>query len=322
MDRRTFLKRSTLFAGGVVTATTLQTLAAHSACAECNPDGRGRCKAPMGKGYGALKPVTDQNGDLILALPDGFHYTTFSKTGDAMSDGFATPALHDGMSAFKGPDGTIRLIRNHEIRNAAGDFAFGVAGPAATRYDALASGGCTTIDYDPKHKRIVRDFISINGTLVNCSGGRAYNDVGWITAEETTSGPNHGYGKKHGYNFLVRSDINAPEPAVALTAMGRLAHEAAVADQESGIVFQTEDSGNNRVYGSAGRSGKAVGRRRAADGEDQGCGQLRHAYQPDGGRGPASRVGHHRHSGSGPDHFHHQLLRPRLCQGWCPLEPS
>jgi secreted PhoX family phosphatase len=94
----------------------------------------------------------------------------------------------------------------------------------------------------------VRDFISINGTLVNCSGGRAYNDVGWITAEETTSGPNHGYGKKHGYNFLVRADINAPEPAVALTAMGRFAHEAAVADQESGIVFQTEDSGNNSGF--------------------------------------------------------------------------
>ncbi len=249
MDRRTFLKRSTLFAGGVVTATTLQTLAAHTAFAkECNPDGRGRGKGPMGKGYGALKPVTDQNGDVILALPDGFRYTTFSKTGDAMSDGFATPAIHDGMSAFKGPDGTIRLIRNHEIRNAAGDFAFGVVGPAATRYDTLASGGCTTIDYDPKHKRIVRDFISINGTLVNCSGGRAYNDIGWITAEETTSGPNHGYSKKHGYNFLVRADINAPEPAVALTAMGRFEHEAAVADLESGIVYQTEDAGGNSGF--------------------------------------------------------------------------
>jgi secreted PhoX family phosphatase len=152
------------------------------------------------------------------------------------------------MSAFKGPDGTIRLIRNHEIRNPAGNFAFGVVGPAATRYDALASGGCTTIDYDPKHKRIVRDFISVNGTLVNCSGGRAYNDAGWITCEETTSGPNNGYGKKHGYNFLVRVDINAPEPAVALTSMGRFAHEAAVADQKRGIVFQTEDSGDKSGF--------------------------------------------------------------------------
>lgn len=247
MDRRSFLKRSTLVAGGVVTAATLQTLVAHTAYAkECRADVRG--KGPMGNGYGELKPTADQNGNLILALPDGFHYTTFSRTGDPMSDGFATPAIHDGMSAFKGPDGTIRLIRNHELRNAAGNFAFGVVGLAATRYDALASGGCTTIDYDPKNKRIVRDFISINGTLVNCSGGRAYKDVGWITSEETTSGPNNGYGKKHGYNFLVRADIYAPEPAVALTAMGRFAHEAAVADQESGIVYQTEDAGGNSGF--------------------------------------------------------------------------
>jgi secreted PhoX family phosphatase len=152
------------------------------------------------------------------------------------------------MSAFTGHDGAIRLIRNHEIRNPAGDFAFGVIGPAATRYDALAGGGCTTVDYDPTRKCIVRDFISINGTLVNCSGGRAYLDRGWITCEETTSGPNNGYGKKHGYSFLVRADINAPEPAVALTAMGRFAHEAAVADQKSGIVYQTEDSGDNSGF--------------------------------------------------------------------------
>src|SRR6185436_4207964 len=150
MDRRSFLKRSTLVAGGMVTAATLQTLAAHTAYAnECKPDARARGNGPMGKGYGALKPVADQNGALILALPDGFHYTTFSRTGDPMSDGFATPAIHDGMSAFNGPDGRIRLIRNHELRNAAGNFAFGVRGPASTRYDPLASGGCTTIDYDP-----------------------------------------------------------------------------------------------------------------------------------------------------------------------------
>ena len=249
MDRRSFLKRSTLVAGGVVTATTLQTLAAHAAHAkECKSDGRSRRKSPLGRGYGELEPATDQNGGLILALPDGFHYTTFSKTGDPMSDGFATPALHDGMSAFKGPDGTIRLIRNHELRNAAGNFAFGVVGPAATRYDALASGGCTTVDYDPKRKRIVRDFISINGTLGNCSGGRAYSDVGWITSEETTSGPYNGYGRKHGYNFLVRADTNAAEPAVALSAMGRFTHEAAVADLGSGIVYQTEDSGRNSGF--------------------------------------------------------------------------
>lgn len=241
IQRRSFLRRTTLYAGGIVSAATLQAWGEHCAYAKEHQSGdRG-----TGKGYGELKPTADQNGQNILALPGDFRYTTFSRTGDLMSDGFATPAFHDGMSAFHGPGGTIRLIRNHEIRNPARDFAFGVAGPAATRYDALAGGGCTTVDYDPEHSRIVRDFISINGTLVNCSGGRAYNDIGWITSEEIISGPESGYGKKHGYNFLVRAESNAPEPAVALTAMGRFAHEAAVADSVSGIVYQTEDSGSN-----------------------------------------------------------------------------
>ena len=68
MDRRSFLKRSTLVAGGVVTATTLQTLAAHSAWARDRDDDwkRGReddCrpgKKPRrgnSKDYGSLKPT-------------------------------------------------------------------------------------------------------------------------------------------------------------------------------------------------------------------------------------------------------------------------
>lgn len=263
MDRRGFLKRSSVVAGGIVTATTLQTLTAHTAWAkdgdhdwkrgkgdDCGPGKprRGRGRGPFGKGYGALKPVADQNGDIILALPDGFQYSTFGKIGDIMSDGYLTPRNHDGMTALPGPNGTIRLIRNHEVRNGPGNFAAGLVGPESTRYDVLGSGGCVTIDYDPKHKRVVRDFISINGTIVNCSGGLAYNDVGWLTSEETTAGPNNGWAKKHGYSFLVRADSDAPELAVPLTAMGRFAHEAAVADPESGIVYQTEDSGSNSGF--------------------------------------------------------------------------
>jgi len=256
MDRRSFLKRSTLVAGGVVTATTLQTLAAHSAWARDRDDdwkrGKGdNCgpgRKPRGgnsKDYGSLKPTPDQNGALILALPAGFYYTTFGKIGDMMSDGYPTPRNHDGMTALPGPHGTVRLIRNHEVRNAAGDFTLGVIGPESTRYDVAGTGGCVTVDYDPKHKRVVRDFISINGTIVNCSGGLAYQDIGWITSEETTQAAINGYTRKHGYNFLVRADSDAPMPAVPLLAMGRFAHEASVADAESGIVYQTEDSGGN-----------------------------------------------------------------------------
>jgi len=246
MHRRNFLKRSTLVAGGVVTAATLQTLTAHTAYAkECKSDGRGRGKGPKGKGYGELKPVPDQNGALILALPEGFHYTTFGKIGDMMSDGYITPRNHDGMTALPGPDGTIRLIRNHEVRNAAGDFNLGVVGPASTRWDIKGMGGCVTTDYDPKHKRVARDFISINGTIVNCSGGLAYRDAGWLTCEETTALPSAtSWARKHGYTFLVPADAESIVLAQPIVAMGRFAKEAAVADNESGIIYQTEDAGN------------------------------------------------------------------------------
>jgi hypothetical protein len=258
MDRRTFLKGSTLVAGGVVTSATLDLLSAHSVLATNNDQdfrgGRDDCRPGHSKDprkrpdYGTLKPTRDQTGAMILAPPHGFEYVSFSRTGDPMSDGFATPAIHDGMAAFKGQDGTIRLIRNHELRNTAGNFAFGVVGPAATRYDAAASGGCTTIDYDPRNMRVVRDFISINGTLVNCSGGLAYKNVGWITCEETTVGPANGYSKKHGYNLLVPAAGWGPSLAQPLTAMGRFAHEASVADNETGIVYETEDAGDTSGF--------------------------------------------------------------------------
>jgi secreted PhoX family phosphatase len=265
LARRSFLKRSSLTAGGVVTAGTLGMLSAHTAWSKgrdhddrhdhdrferdrdaCRPDDRR--KPRRRKDYGALSPRPDQDGNVIIALPEGFEYVTFSRTGDPMSDGFPTPAIHDGMAAFRGPQGTIRLIRNHELRNAAGNFSFGVLGPSATRYDPLAAAGCTTVDYDPRHRRIVRDFVSINGTLVNCSGGLAYKNVGWITSEETTSGPANGYGKKHGYNFLVPASAYGPALAQPLTAMGRFAHEASLADNETGIVYETEDAGDSSGF--------------------------------------------------------------------------
>lgn len=61
-------------------------------------------------GYGPL--VKDPNG--ILDLPRGFQYRIISKTGDKMSNGDLSPALPDGMAAFKGEKNTTILVRNHE----------------------------------------------------------------------------------------------------------------------------------------------------------------------------------------------------------------
>lgn len=247
--RRDFLKRASL--GGVVTATTLGTLGAHAASfnEECKADARRKPRhGTPGFGYGPLYRTRDQNGDEILALPGGFHYVTFGKTGEPLSDGTPTPKAHDGMASFAMPGGLVRLIRNHEVRNAPGDMSLAVLGPAAMKYDALASGGCVTLDFDPVGMKLVRSFTSINGTLVNCSGGLAFQDAGWLTCEETTNGVAQGYGRNHGYTFFVGKQWEAAQPAQALNALGRFAKEAAVSDVTTGIVYQTEDAGGSSGF--------------------------------------------------------------------------
>jgi len=94
----------------------------------------------------------------------------------------------------------------------------------------------------------------MRGSVVNCAGGSAYRQSGWLTSEEIVQGPGAsapGITQRHGYNFLVpvgteRGAAATPRP---LTAMGRFAHEAAVADQATGIVYETEDAGSGRGSG-------------------------------------------------------------------------
>jgi secreted PhoX family phosphatase len=252
-SRRAFLRGSVGATGAVVSGVTLSAFTAHSARAtERGHDGHhGSIFEGYRSEYGALKPVPDQNGDLILALPSGFRYVTFSKIGSRMSDGNIVPRAHDGMSCFEWHGNIVRLIRNHEVRTGPGDFnnpaTFSLGGPAATRYDPLGVAGTVTVDFDLHRKKVLREFISLNGTIVNCSGGLAWRNAGWITSEETTAGPLQGWGKKHGYNFLVPVNANSTVPAIAQPWMGRFAHEAAVAD-ERGILYQTEDAGNTSGF--------------------------------------------------------------------------
>lgn len=248
LDRRSFLKRSgavtagAVFAGNALHALTNGTLAGAAP--------RGQANDFVAGGYGALRPTPDQNGDQILALPKDFSYVTFSKTGDAMSDTNLVPRNLDGMAAFAAPGGRTRLIRNHEVRNAPGVMTAAVGGDASKRYDPMGVGGTTTLDFDTRRMTLVRDFVSLNGTFVNCAGGIAYDggQPGWITSEETVAGPTLGWGKKHGYNFFVPANADGIVDAVPLTAMGRFAHEAVATDPSTGSIYETEDSGNDSGF--------------------------------------------------------------------------
>lgn len=205
--------------------------------------------------YGPLARRPDQRGVEVLALPAGFSYVTFGHIGTTMSDGNPTPLALDGMAAFRGPQrGQVTLVRNHEDRNPPGQGS--VLGDPAARYDALGVGGTTSLVYDERRRSLVADFVSLNGTAINCAGGIGLGRRSWITAEETVGGPEFGssaerYPLRHGYIFEVPVDLEPGHPAVAepIRAAGRFLHEAVAVDQRTGIVYETEDAGSGRGAG-------------------------------------------------------------------------
>ncbi len=216
---------------------------------------------------------TDRFGELqddphqLLSLPPGFSYCILSRTGDAMEDGLLVPDKPDGMATFEGPNGLTVLVRNHEIEPRQ-------IGPFGNRAKLLSSieaeklydlgeegkpciGGTTTVVYDTTKQQVVRQYMSLVGTMRNCAGGPTPWGS-WITCEEATDivgankfdeGPAVICQQNHGYNFEVPATAEIElAPAVPLKAMGRFRHEAVAVDPATGIVYQTEDVDDGLIY--------------------------------------------------------------------------
>ncbi|MDA0182342.1 PhoX family protein [Solirubrobacter phytolaccae] len=246
-DRRTFLVRT---GGGLMSLGALERLVARDARAQ---EGRGGGAQP----YGPLRRTRDQRGVEVLALPAGFTYVTFSHSGSKMADGNPTPLALDGMGSFpggrrRGHHGTdlVRLVRNSEDRNPAGTVG-GLLGDRTKAYDPTGYGGTSTLVYDERRRVLVEDFVSLNGTIVNCAGGISYRGKYWLTGEESVGGPEASdatqrFAKRHGYLFQTPVDRDPGElrPGVPIKAAGRFSHEAAAVDQRTGIVYETEDPGS------------------------------------------------------------------------------
>ncbi|MCO6043903.1 PhoX family protein [Aeoliella sp. ICT_H6.2] len=203
----------------------------------------------------------------ILSLPAGFDYRIISHTGDQMDDGLLVPDKPDGMAAFAGPNGLTLLVRNHEIEpRQQGPFGWGSELidkiDRELLYDLGEEGkpcnaGTTTVVYDTRNQRVVRQYLSLCGTIRNCAGGPTSRGT-WITCEEACDvvgknkiddGPEITCQQNHGYNFEVpaSADIRLA-PAIPLKQMGRFRHEAVAEDPHTGIVYQTEDLEDGLIY--------------------------------------------------------------------------
>jgi secreted PhoX family phosphatase len=234
LSRRTFLQGGIgAAAGAAALAGPFQGFLARAAAAPPPLD------VPLG-------PVPDQrDGTTVrLWLPAGFNYRSFHDTEQTvtLNDGTVLPGRHDGMAAFRGPNGKVILVRNHEVNGPTP--AFGPGQP----YDPNTGGGTTTTVVD-LFGNVQSAVTSLNGTQMNCSGGRMPWGS-WITCEETVNGPDVGADftgasnvtltQRHGFLFEVPA--NGQSNRMPITKAGRFAHEAVAFDPAAGILYQTEDN--------------------------------------------------------------------------------
>ncbi|ROR89907.1 alkaline phosphatase PhoX [Nocardioides aurantiacus] len=196
-------------------------------------------------GYGEL--VADPRG--LLALPPGFSYEIVAQAGvTQLANGEGpTPTDQDANGVFGRASGGAAIVCNHEI---GGSESPGVPPLPGLTYDPGARGGTTTIEVDPRGRRL-SEYVSVAGTHNNCAGGETPWNT-WLTCEETEARRSATLQKDHGYVFEVDPSsqlANVNKAAVPLRFLGRYAHEAVAVDPATSTICETEDAGNpNGLY--------------------------------------------------------------------------
>ncbi|MEE9434703.1 MAG: alkaline phosphatase PhoX [Sphingorhabdus sp.] len=217
--------------------------------AHANVPVMGRSEVP---GYGSLVPDPSR----LLDLPEGFSYKVISRLGNVMDDGMVVPNAADGMGCIDIGDGKVALVRNHELtpRQLREGPYRSRPGEGFAAYDAMTEkpkaplpGGTTTMIYDMAVGKVTEEWLSLAGTIRNCSGGITPWGS-WLTCEETAVEAGEGVGKDHGYIFEVPAGKKGMADPVPLKAMGCFVHEAVCIDPRTGIAYMTEDRGDSLFY--------------------------------------------------------------------------
>ena len=187
----------------------------------------------------------------IIDLHQALKYRIISEKGLLMSDGFKVPGLADGMGSFLIKDKII-LVRNHEIVPRHGMELGPFQNPDAQiellgkkHYDENAIGGTTNIILDKDSKNVLKEYLSLSGTMQNCAGGITPWGT-WLTCEENVNAKRKNQ-TAHGYIFEVDPRINSINYPFPLKKMGRFNHEAVSFDRFNNA-YLTEDRSDGLLY--------------------------------------------------------------------------
>lgn len=191
----------------------------------------------------------------LIDLRPGFSYRVISSLGERMSDGRFVPDHADGMGAFRIDGRRMTLVRNHELTPRHFD-----TGPLRASGDQSATfdrdregrplpGGTTTLVYDYRSGKVEEQYLSLAGTIRNCSGG-ATPWGSWLTCEEDVSrAGSNGLAHDHGWVVEVPAVARGVVEPRPLKTLGRFNHEAAAVDPRTGVVYLTEDRDDGLFYG-------------------------------------------------------------------------